>query len=158
MPIALSWSEIAIRLFCAAAASALMGINRSERGRPAGRLADFRYRLLPVFSDLLPADAEMSRHIENVRAPYAAKLAEPLAVSEGLLYRRGIVSGWRRVRQPADRRVVRSTAAHGQSGHTSEEQRPHYASVRRRCKPPMCRPASIAAMPVRVGLRCGLYT
>src|ERR1700683_2605054 len=36
MPIALSWSEIAIRLFCAAAASALMGINRSERGRPAG--------------------------------------------------------------------------------------------------------------------------
>jgi putative Mg2+ transporter-C (MgtC) family protein len=36
MPIALTWSEIAIRLFCAAAASALIGMNRSERGRPAG--------------------------------------------------------------------------------------------------------------------------
>jgi sulfur-oxidizing protein SoxB len=59
----------------------------------AGRLADFRYRLLPVFSDALPADAEMSRHIENARAPYAAKLAEPLAVSEGLLYRRGNFNG-----------------------------------------------------------------
>src|ERR1700689_2520391 len=58
-----------------------------------GRVADLRYRLLPVFSDLLPADAEMSRHIENVRAPYAKKLAEPLAVSEGLLYRRGNFNG-----------------------------------------------------------------
>jgi sulfur-oxidizing protein SoxB len=59
----------------------------------AGRLADYRYRLLPVFSDALPADAEMARHIENARAPYAAKLAEPLAVSEGLLYRRGNFNG-----------------------------------------------------------------
>jgi sulfur-oxidizing protein SoxB len=59
----------------------------------AGRLVDFRYRLLPVFSDALPADAEMSRLIENARAPYAAKLAEPLAVSEGLLYRRGNFNG-----------------------------------------------------------------
>jgi putative Mg2+ transporter-C (MgtC) family protein len=36
MPVAVTWAEIAIRLFCAAAASALIGINRSERGRPAG--------------------------------------------------------------------------------------------------------------------------
>ncbi len=36
MPIALTWSEVAIRLFCAAAASALIGMNRSERGRAAG--------------------------------------------------------------------------------------------------------------------------
>lgn len=54
-----------------------------------GKIADFRYRLLPVFSSLLPADPEMSAYIEKVRAPYAERLAEPLAVSEGLLYRRG---------------------------------------------------------------------
>lgn len=54
-----------------------------------GKIADFRYRLLPVFSRLLPADPEMSAYIEKVRAPYAERLAEPLAVSEGLLYRRG---------------------------------------------------------------------
>lgn len=58
-----------------------------------GGLADFRYRLLPVFSDLLPADTEMARYIETVRAPYAAKLAEPLAASEDLLYRRGNFNG-----------------------------------------------------------------
>jgi sulfur-oxidizing protein SoxB len=58
-----------------------------------GKVADFRYRLLPVFSNLLPPDAEMEAHIRAVRAPYAATLGEPLAVSEGLLYRRGNFNG-----------------------------------------------------------------
>ncbi len=58
-----------------------------------GRLADFRYQLLPVFSNLLPADSEMSALIDRVRRPYADVLAEPLAFSEGLLYRRGNFNG-----------------------------------------------------------------
>jgi sulfur-oxidizing protein SoxB len=58
-----------------------------------GRVADFRYRLLPVFANLLPADAAMSAHIDAVRAPHRAKLEEKLAVSEGLLYRRGNFNG-----------------------------------------------------------------
>jgi S-sulfosulfanyl-L-cysteine sulfohydrolase len=58
-----------------------------------GTVTDFRYRLLPVFSRLLPADTEMSALIERIRAPYLAKLEEPLAVSEGLLYRRGNFNG-----------------------------------------------------------------
>jgi sulfur-oxidizing protein SoxB len=55
----------------------------------SGRIADYRYRLLPVFANLLPADREMARLIEAKRAPYAEKLAEKLAVTEALLYRRG---------------------------------------------------------------------
>ena len=58
-----------------------------------GKVADFRYALLPVFSNLLPADAAMQALIEKVRAPYAGRLAEPLAVTEGLLYRRGNFNG-----------------------------------------------------------------
>jgi len=58
-----------------------------------GRVADFRYRLLPVFANLLPADAAMSAHIDAVRAPHRAKLEEKLAVTEGLLYRRGNFNG-----------------------------------------------------------------
>jgi sulfur-oxidizing protein SoxB len=58
-----------------------------------GRIADFRYRLLPVFSNLLPADPEMSALIERVRRPFAQQLAEPLAITEGLLYRRGNFNG-----------------------------------------------------------------
>jgi sulfur-oxidizing protein SoxB len=58
-----------------------------------GRVAEYRYRLLPVFANLLTADREMSAYIERVRAPYADKLAERLAVTEGLLYRRGNFNG-----------------------------------------------------------------
>ncbi len=58
-----------------------------------GKVADFRYRLLPVFSNLLPADAEMQALIDRVRAPHRAKLGEKLAVTEGLLYRRGNFNG-----------------------------------------------------------------
>ena len=58
-----------------------------------GGVADFRYRLLPVFANLLPADAQMQGLIERVRAPFKARLEEPLAVTEGLLYRRGNFNG-----------------------------------------------------------------
>ena len=35
-----------------------------------GKVADFRYRLLPIFANLLPADPEMSAYIEGVREPF----------------------------------------------------------------------------------------
>jgi len=52
-----------------------------------------RYRLLPVFSRLLAPDAAMAAYIDGARAPYAARLREKLAVSEGMLYRRGNFNG-----------------------------------------------------------------
>lgn len=58
-----------------------------------GGVADFRYRLLPVFANLLQADAAMQALIGRVRAPFKARLEEPLAVTEGLLYRRGNFNG-----------------------------------------------------------------
>jgi len=58
-----------------------------------GAVAGYRYRLLPVFANLLPADAEMTAYIESVRAPHRARLEQKLAVTEGLLYRRGNFNG-----------------------------------------------------------------
>jgi sulfur-oxidizing protein SoxB len=58
-----------------------------------GRVADYRYRLLPVFSNLLPEAAPMRALIERLRAPHATKLDEKLATTEGLLYRRGNFNG-----------------------------------------------------------------
>ncbi|MDX9995677.1 MAG: thiosulfohydrolase SoxB [Rhodocyclaceae bacterium] len=58
-----------------------------------GKVSDFRYKLLPVFSNLLAADKDMAALIDKVRAPYLGKLEEKLAVSEGLLYRRGNFNG-----------------------------------------------------------------
>ncbi len=58
-----------------------------------GRVRDVRYRLLPVFANLLPADAEMQAYIDKVRAPYSETLSEKLAVADSLLYRRGNFNG-----------------------------------------------------------------
>ena len=59
----------------------------------AGRVTGYRYKLLPVFSNLLPASAEMNALIARVRAPFESRLSEPLAVTQGLLYRRGNFNG-----------------------------------------------------------------
>ena len=58
-----------------------------------GKVVDYRYRLLPVFANQLKADPEMDALITKVRKPYEARLAEKLAVSDGLLYRRGNFNG-----------------------------------------------------------------
>ncbi|HMH54099.1 MAG TPA: thiosulfohydrolase SoxB [Candidatus Acidoferrum sp.] len=58
-----------------------------------GRIVGHRYRLLPVLSRAIPADAEMARLIQELRAPHEAALGERLAVSDSLLYRRGNFNG-----------------------------------------------------------------
>ncbi|MEK9616972.1 MAG: thiosulfohydrolase SoxB [Deltaproteobacteria bacterium] len=58
-----------------------------------GKVKDFRYKLLPVFSELLPADPEMAAYIQSVREPYEQQLNEQLAVTEDTLYRRGNFNG-----------------------------------------------------------------
>lgn len=57
------------------------------------KVQDFRYTLLPIFSDLIPEDKTMKTYIEKVRAPYKAKLEEKLATCEETLYRRGNFNG-----------------------------------------------------------------
>ncbi|MCU7931940.1 MAG: thiosulfohydrolase SoxB [Candidatus Thiodiazotropha sp. (ex Codakia rugifera)] len=58
-----------------------------------GKVRDFRYRLLPIFSNMLPADKSMQAYIDEVRAPYKDKLNEELAVTEETLFRRGNFNG-----------------------------------------------------------------
>ena len=68
----------------------LLVLDLDVRG---GRMRGYRSRLMPIFADLLPADPEMAAYIDKVRAPYKDKLAEKLAVTEGLLFRRGNFNG-----------------------------------------------------------------
>ena len=58
-----------------------------------GKLANHRYRLLPIFADVLAPDAAMDALSATARAPYETRLAEKLAVTDGLLYRRGNFNG-----------------------------------------------------------------
>lgn len=57
------------------------------------KIRDWSYRLLPVFANLLPPDAEMAALIGLIRAPFQAQLSEPLAQTDALLYRRGNFNG-----------------------------------------------------------------
>lgn len=58
-----------------------------------GKPVDFRYKLFPIFSNMIPADPSMNKLIAKVRAPYETKLNEKLATTDGLLYRRGNFNG-----------------------------------------------------------------
>jgi S-sulfosulfanyl-L-cysteine sulfohydrolase len=59
----------------------------------AGKVSDFRYRLLPIFADLIPADPAMDALIRRHRQPFETALSKELATTETLLYRRGNFNG-----------------------------------------------------------------
>ena len=59
----------------------------------AGKVSGFRYKLLPVFANLLAADSGMETLIQKHRAPYESKLNEKLATTDAMLYRRGNFNG-----------------------------------------------------------------
>jgi len=58
-----------------------------------GKLRDYRFNLLPVFSNLLPPDKTMQDYIDSVRKPFEQRLNEKLALTDTLLYRRGTFNG-----------------------------------------------------------------
>lgn len=58
-----------------------------------GKVSDYRYKLLPVFSNLLEPNKDMQALISKIREPFSKELAEELAVCDELLYRRGNFNG-----------------------------------------------------------------
>lgn len=58
-----------------------------------GKVKGFNYRLLPVFSELIPADPAMAQLITDIRAPYTDWLNEELAVADEVMFRRGNFNG-----------------------------------------------------------------
>ena len=52
-----------------------------------------RYRLLPVYSELLKPDPAMQALIGKLREPHAAAYAAKIATADRLLYRRGNFGG-----------------------------------------------------------------
>jgi len=68
-------------------------LSRLDLTIQGGQVAGYRYKLIPVLSRFIPEDQEMAALIRRIRAPHERKLAEVLAVSESLLYRRNNFTG-----------------------------------------------------------------
>lgn len=68
-------------------------LSRLDLDVQGGEVKDFRYRLIPIFSDVITPDAEMTKLVTELRAPYAEELSRELATTDSLLYRRGNFNG-----------------------------------------------------------------
>ena len=53
----------------------------------------YRFRLIPVFSDVITADSEMAALIAKIRVPHEKMLGERIGKTDSLLYRRGNFNG-----------------------------------------------------------------
>jgi sulfur-oxidizing protein SoxB len=58
-----------------------------------GEIKDYRFKLIPVFSDAITPDPEMAGKTRSLRAPHEAMLRETVGRTETLLYRRGNFNG-----------------------------------------------------------------
>ncbi len=68
-------------------------VSRVDLDVRDGRMNGYRHKLIPVFSDVITPDAEVSQLIEAQRAPFEADLREVIGRTDSLLYRRGNFNG-----------------------------------------------------------------
>ncbi len=58
-----------------------------------GKVVDFSSNLIPIFSDIIEPDPEMTRLIDKIRDPYEEECNRVIGQAETLLYRRGNFGG-----------------------------------------------------------------
>jgi sulfur-oxidizing protein SoxB len=68
-------------------------VSRLDLEIRGGEIKDHRFKLIPVFSDVITPDPEMAAKIQSVRARHETKLREVIGRTESLLYRRGNFNG-----------------------------------------------------------------
>jgi sulfur-oxidizing protein SoxB len=68
-------------------------VSRVDLDVRDGGLQGIQHRLIPIFSDVIAPDAEMSQLVAATRAPFEAEMSEVIGQSGSLLYRRGNFNG-----------------------------------------------------------------
>jgi len=68
-------------------------VSRLDLDVQNGAVKGFRYKLIPLFADVVNPDAEMTAAIAKARAPYAKELTRVVGQADSLLYRRGNFNG-----------------------------------------------------------------
>ena len=57
------------------------------------KIVDYRFKLIPVFSDVIEPDAEMAALVKKIRGPHESVINEVLGTTNDVLYRRGNFNG-----------------------------------------------------------------
>ncbi|MGJ8605693.1 MAG: thiosulfohydrolase SoxB [Marivita sp.] len=68
-------------------------VSRVDLDIQNGRMMGFRHKLIPIFSDVIEPDADMTALIDEQRAPFIDQLEEVIGQTDSLLYRRGNFNG-----------------------------------------------------------------
>jgi len=68
-------------------------VSRVDLDIRDARMMGYRTKLIPIFSDVIAPDNEVSALIDQQRAPYQAELSEVIGQTDSLLYRRGNFNG-----------------------------------------------------------------
>ncbi|UUX51541.1 thiosulfohydrolase SoxB [Nisaea acidiphila] len=68
-------------------------VSRIDLDVRDGGVKGYKYRLIPIFSDVIAPDPEMTALVDAERAPFKAELEEVIGTTQSLLYRRGNFNG-----------------------------------------------------------------
>lgn len=68
-------------------------VSRVDLDVRDGRMMGFRHKLIPIFSDVIEPDKEVSALIDEQRAPYEEAMSEVIGETDSVLYRRGNFNG-----------------------------------------------------------------
>lgn len=68
-------------------------LSRLDLDVAGGEVKAFRYKLMPIFSDVIDPDPEMAALVQDIRAPFASEIDKVLGTTEQVLYRRGNFNG-----------------------------------------------------------------
>lgn len=68
-------------------------VSRLDLDVSEGEVKGYKFRLIPVFSDVIAPDPAITAVIDETRAPYADELSRVLGKTDSLLYRRGNFNG-----------------------------------------------------------------
>jgi sulfur-oxidizing protein SoxB len=68
-------------------------VSRVDLDVQDGALRGLNHRLIPIFSDVIAPDPEMTALVDETRAPFAEEMAEVVGTAGSLLFRRGNFNG-----------------------------------------------------------------
>jgi len=68
-------------------------VSRLDLQVDGKKVKDYSFRLIPVFSDVIEPDKEMTALVDKIRKPHEAEISRELGHTEDLLYRRGNFNG-----------------------------------------------------------------